>query len=155
MPLPFFHAASAPVTFTSPLRSGHVTYAMRRFELESYLKYMEQYEIPEVLAVPPMVIAIIMSPLSKKYSLRKTFNATFGAAPMDKDTQRRFLSLMAPDAKCSQVWGLTESTCVTTHFQWPEKDDTGSVGRFVPNMEAKYVFLQVLVLLTNMSKAGQ
>ena len=128
---------------------------MRRFELESFLKYMEQYEIPEVLAVPPMVIAIIMSPLSKKYSLRKTFNATLGAAPMDKDSQRRFLSLMAPDAKCSQVWGLTESTCVATTFQWPEKDDTGSIGRFVSNMEAKYVFLQVLLLLTNMSKAGQ
>lgn len=137
MAIPFFHAASVPVTHTTTLRAGHVTYVMRRFELEPFLKYMEKYEISEVSSVPPIIIAIIMSPLNKRYSLKKVFQAQCGAAPLDKDSQQRFLSLLALDAKCTQVWGMTETSCVCTTFVWPEKDDTGSVGRLVPNMEAK------------------
>src|SRR6187402_2456167 len=34
---------------------------------------------------------------------------------------------------------MTELTCIGTIFQYPEDDDTGSVGRFVPNMDAKCV----------------
>ena len=128
------------MTHTSPLRAAHVTYVMRRFELESYLKYTEKYEITDLATVPPIAVAIIMSPLSKKYSLKSVRYAACGAAPLDKDSQRRLMALLEPDAKVTQVYGLTEITCIGTHFEWPEKDDTGSIGRFVPNMEAKYVY---------------
>jgi 4-coumarate--CoA ligase len=128
-----------PVAHTSSLRAGHTTYVLRRFDLESFLRLLEQYEIPEISVVPPIVIATIMSPLNQRYSLKKSVNALCGAAPLDKDSQRRFLSLMGPDSRCTQVWGMTETSCIATRFPWPENDTTGSVGRFVPNMEAKYV----------------
>jgi 4-coumarate--CoA ligase len=139
MALPFFHAASVPMTHTSPLRAAHITYVMRRFELESFLKSVEKYGITEMAMVPPIVIAVIMSPLSKQYSLKSTRTVACGAAPLDKDSQQRLMTLLDPDAKVTQVWGMTETSCICTSFVWPEKDDTGSVGRFVPNMEAKYV----------------
>lgn len=126
-----------PVGHVTPLRAGHLTYVMRRFDLDNFLRYLEQYEIPELSMVPPIVIAAIMSPLTKRYSLKKAVTAFCGSAPLDKISQQRFLSLMGPDSRFTQVWGMTETTAICSRFPWPEKDDTGSVGRFVPNMEAK------------------
>ena len=52
--------------------------------------------------------------------------------------QNRLMSILHPEAIVAQVWGMTEMGLVTT-FHYPEKDDTGSVGKPLPNMEAKYV----------------
>ena len=93
----------------------------------------------ELASCPQMVIQIIMSPLSKKYSLRSVKSAWCGAAPLDKITQARFQALMAPNSPVTQVWGMTEVTCVGSLIRYPEHDVTGSVGRLIPNMEAKLV----------------
>ena len=34
---------------------------------------------------------------------------------------------------------MTETTCVATNFPWPELDETGSIGRPLPNLDVKYV----------------
>lgn len=38
-----------------------------------------------------------------------------------------------------QVWGMSETSCIATMFYYPDFDDTGSVGRFIPNCDAKLV----------------
>ncbi|KAI9735365.1 MAG: hypothetical protein M1818_006560 [Claussenomyces sp. TS43310] len=137
--LPMFHAACVPVAHTSPLRSGNVAYVMRRFELEPFLSNYQKYKITEMRIVPPIVIAIIMSPLSQKYSLRSVKIASCGAAPLGKAEQKKLHNLLAPGALFTQVWGMTETTCIATKFYYPEDDNTGSVGRLLPNIEAKIV----------------
>lgn len=113
---------------------------MRRFDLETYLTTVEKYNVTDLAVVPPIVIAILMSPLSRnKPYLRKARMAGCGAAPLDKDVQARFRSLMGNDTPFTQVWGMTETSCVATMFAHPEHDDTGSVGRLIPNLEAKCV----------------
>ncbi|GAB1727393.1 hypothetical protein NU195Hw_g7834t1 [Hortaea werneckii] len=42
-------------------------------------------------------------------------------------------------APFTQVWGMTETSCVCSMFNWDEYDETGSVGRMVANMDAKLV----------------
>lgn len=138
--LPIFHASVAPVTHLSTLKSGHTAYMMRRFDMEKYLAAIEEYEIPDLSLVPPIVIAILMSPLSKKRPfLKKTRAAASGAAPLDKDVQARFRELMGEGSPFTQVWGMTETSCVATMFPYPEHDDTGSIGRLIPNLQAKYI----------------
>lgn len=137
--LPMFHAATAPVACVTPLRSGNVTYILRRFELEPFLKYIEKYQVTELPMVPPVCIGIIMSPLSKKYSLKSIRSAACGAAPLDKGPQARLKALLSPDAPFTQVWGMTETSCVATIFYYPEHDVTGSVGRMMPNLDCKLV----------------
>lgn len=113
---------------------------MRRFDLETYLTTVEKYNVTDLSMVPPIVITILMSPLSQKRPyLRKARMAACGAAPLDKNVQARFRSLMGDNAPFTQVWGMTETSCVATMFPYPEHDDTGSVGRLIPNLEAKYV----------------
>lgn len=129
--------AAVPKVHIAPLRSGHVIYVMRRFELEPYLANVERFKITELSVVPPVVISIIMSPLSKKYTLKSIRDVRCGSAPLDQGPQARFKALLAPGATVTQVWGMTESTCVATMFRSPEDDNTASVGRLLPTMEAK------------------
>ncbi|OQE19169.1 hypothetical protein PENSTE_c016G09809 [Penicillium steckii] len=138
--VPVFHASAAPVTHISTLKAGNVAYMMRRFDLESYLSTVEKFDVTDLAMVPPIVIAILMSPLSQKRPfLRKVRLAACGAAPLDKDVQARFRSLMGDDSPFTQVWGMTETSCIATMFPFPEHDDTGSVGRLIPNLEAKLI----------------
>ncbi|KAJ5502786.1 AMP-dependent synthetase/ligase [Penicillium fimorum] len=138
--VPIFHAAVAPVTHISTLKAGVVIYLMRRFDLETYLSTVEKYNITDLTMVPPIVIAILMSPLSrKKPYLQNARMAGCGAAPLDKNVQARFRSLMGDNKPFTQVWGMTETCSIATNFPYPEHDDTGSVGRLVPNLEAKLI----------------
>lgn len=131
-----FHMAAAPSVHFAPLRSVHISYVMRRFELESYLKNVEEFKITELLVVPPLVISIIMSPISCSYSMQSIRQVSCGAAPLDLGLQERFRELLAPCTKLTQVYGMTETTCVATMFRWNEDDRTASVGRLIPNTEA-------------------
>ncbi|KAJ6119159.1 AMP-dependent synthetase/ligase [Penicillium sp. IBT 18751x] len=138
--VPVFHASAAPVTHISTLKIGSVAYMMRRFDLEQFLTVVEKYNVTDLAMVPPIVIAILMSPLSQKRPfLKKVKLATCGAAPLDKDVQARFRTLMGGQSPFNQVWGMTETSCIATMFPYQEHDDTGSVGRLIPNLEAKLV----------------
>jgi acyl-CoA synthetase (AMP-forming)/AMP-acid ligase II len=135
-----FHVATVPGVHASPFRSGHQIWIMRRFELEPFLAGIEKHQITNLAVVPPLVIAIINSPLSKKYSLKSIRTAAVGAAPLDAGSQNRLRELLAPGATFTQVWGMTETTSAITLFYYPEADDTGSVGRLMPNTDVKCVY---------------
>ncbi|KAL4894993.1 AMP-binding enzyme [Aspergillus ambiguus] len=138
--IPIFHAAAAPSTHFSALKAGHRVYMMRRFDLPLFLSTTQKYQISDVAVVPPIVIAILMTPIShSKPWLKSIRAASVGAAPLDKDAQAKFRALIGDGAPCTQVWGMTETCCVATMFPYPEQDDTGSVGRLIPNLEAKLV----------------
>lgn len=89
--------------------------------------------------VPPVVIRVIISPLSLKHSLKSIRTALVGAAPLGASTQTRFKALLSDDATLTQVLGLTETSCLVARFYYPESDSTGSVGRFIPNIDVKLV----------------
>jgi long-subunit acyl-CoA synthetase (AMP-forming) len=113
---------------------------MRRFSLEQFLENTERFNCTDLTLVPPIALAIIMSPLSKKRPyLKKTKSAISGAAPLSKDVQAKLRSLLGEEAPFTQLWGMTETCCVAIMFKYPEHDDTGSVGRLLPNIEAKHV----------------
>ncbi len=138
MPIPVFHAAAAPSTHVGALASGHVIYMMRRFELESFLTAVETFKATELMLVPPIVIAILMSPYSKTRNFMSSVRlATSGAAPLDKELQAKFMSMLGDGACMNQVWGMTETSCIATKFLHSESDETGSVGRPIPNIEIK------------------
>lgn len=111
--LPMFHAASVPFNhFTTP-RLGHQAFVMRRFELEPFFRNLERHQITSLVLVPPLAIAMVMSPLKDKYNLRNIRYGSVGAAPLDKGIQARLLSLLHPDASLNQVWGMTETSCLS------------------------------------------
>lgn len=103
MALPIFHAAAVPLTHTSILREGWKLWMMRRFDLELYVKTIQDNAITTMGIVPPIAIALIKSPITKKYSLKSVRNATVGAAPLTLGTQQRLRELLGPGCRVVQV----------------------------------------------------
>ncbi|BAE56746.1 unnamed protein product [Aspergillus oryzae RIB40] len=140
MALPMFHAAAAPSTHWSPLKGGHVVHVMRRFDLVSFITNVEKYQITDLAVVPPIAVALVMSPqVQERPYLKSVRVASCGAAPLSKEVQEKLRVMLADGAPCTQVWGMTETCCIATRFGAYEQDDTGSVGRLIPNVEAKLV----------------
>ncbi|KAK5175740.1 Acyl-CoA synthetase actt5 [Saxophila tyrrhenica] len=138
--LPMFHVATVPLVHAGPLRAGSTAYIMRRFELDAFLAAIERHKITMLGMVPPLVIAIIMSPLRHKYSLKSVRRIGCGAAPLDKDSGERMKALCADDCTFTQVQGMTETTGAISLFYYPDEDDTGSVGNtFMPNTDVKLI----------------
>lgn len=108
--LPMFHAATAPTAHTSTLKAGHIGIVMRRFELEPFLANIERFQINDLAMVPPLIIATIMSPITKKYSLSSVKMVRAGAAPLGKGPQKQFQALMNAGTPFTQVWGKSSIT---------------------------------------------
>ena len=85
---------------------------MRRFELEGYVRGIERWGITELYMVPPIAVAVIMSPLvqSGEVSLRSVKAGAVGAAPLTKETQARLRGYLGEGTRFCQVWGMTVST---------------------------------------------
>ncbi|KAF7183472.1 hypothetical protein CNMCM7691_003671 [Aspergillus felis] len=138
--MPLFHVAAATWTHFSALKAGHTIYMMRRFDLETYLVSNEKYQVTDMAIVPPMAIAILQSPFSRtRPFLHSVKVVNCGAAPLDKDVQARFRALLKDGTPFTQVWGMTETCSIAMMFTYSEDDDTGSVGRLLPNIEAKLI----------------
>jgi 4-coumarate--CoA ligase len=138
--LPMFHAATAPSTHISPLRSGHPQVVMRRYDPGTFLEMCAKHSITDLTLVPPQVISLLAHPLpaSKKRELLKSVRLAYGgAAPLDAVTQSKFQELMQRGSPFTQVMGMTETSCFASLLPYPEDDDTGSVGRFLPNLDVK------------------
>ncbi|GFF40358.1 putative acyl-coenzyme A synthetase [Aspergillus udagawae] len=138
--MPIFHVAAAVGAHFGALKSGYTIYMMRRFDLKTFLVANEKYQATDLAIVPPMAIAILQSPFSRTRPFLHTIKSVnCGAAPLDKDVQARFRTLLQEGTPFTQVWGMTETCAIATMFTYPEDDDTGSVGRLIPNVEAKLI----------------
>ncbi|KAL6720094.1 hypothetical protein ACLMJK_002015 [Lecanora helva] len=135
--LPLFHAFAGPISHMSPLRDGHTTYIMKRYDQSQFLEYTKRYQITETLIVTPIVQGLLTLPQSKLESLDSLRFVGAAGAPLDRAHQHELNQRLHPDAIFSQIWGLTEYGWITT-FKYPEKD-AGSVGRLMPNTEAMIV----------------
>ena len=148
--LPFFHIGAAPTIILSQLRDGREAYIMRRFELESFLRYNALYKATEMLIVPPIGVAILRSGLADRaspeydarYSLDSVRNGLIGAAPVSATLQKGLQGLLGEGAMMRQLWGATEMTCVATQLPLDLRADVdhfGSVGTMLPELEFKLV----------------
>jgi 4-coumarate--CoA ligase len=113
-------------------------YLMRRYQPESFVAYLHQYQITEVALVNPIVMNLLRLPAFKRELLLSLRFAWVAGAPLDASTQNQLSSILHEDAIVCQVWGMTEIGWITT-LRYPERDRTGSVGRLLPNVEARYV----------------
>jgi 4-coumarate--CoA ligase len=87
----------------------------------------------------PTFLQILNSSLTTPEALASFRNIWVGAAPLAAELQARFKAFLTPSTTFTQVWGMTETSCIATMLHYPEQDDTGSVGRMLPCMDAKLV----------------
>ena len=139
-----FHTFAAPLSHLAPLREGHTTYIMPRFSMPQFINIVEHFGITEVLLVPPMIVKFVTSTGPKSF-LKNIRFVWCGGAPLEAAVVQKMYRLLAPDACIAQVYGMTEAGWISTS-KWPERDDSGSVGKLLPNVEAKYALTVVVPL---------
>ena len=113
---------------------------MRRYDPGTFLKMCAQHQITDLTLVPPQVISLLAHPLppAQKQQLLKSVKLAYGgAAPLDAVTQSKLQKLLPQGSPFTQVLGMTETSCFASILPYPEGDDTGSVGRFLPNLDVK------------------
>ena len=111
---------------------------MSKFDIEKWCAHVQNYKVTFSYVVPPVVLLLGKHPAVDKYDLSSMRMMNSGAAPLTQELVETVYSRIKTGIK--QGYGLSE-TSPTTHTQpWEEwRSSIGSVGRLVPNMEAKYM----------------
>ncbi|MCW5934187.1 MAG: AMP-binding protein [Fimbriimonadia bacterium] len=139
--LPFYHIYGMVVIMNMSLYAGSLVVTMPRFELDAFLKVIQNYKVNRAALVPPIILALAKHPLIDEFDLSSLNYITSGAAPLGAD----LAAACAKRLNCivKQGYGLTETSPVTNIM--PNADSQskpGSVGPLVPNTEAKVAHLE-------------
>ncbi|KAE8365903.1 hypothetical protein BDV27DRAFT_98400 [Aspergillus caelatus] len=136
--LPFFHIYGLTCLVHQTLYQGYRLVVMERFDIEKWCAHVQNYRITFSYVVPPVVLLLSKHPIVDKYDLSSLRMMNSGAAPLTHE----LVEAVYARIKCGikQGYGLSE-TSPTTHTQpWEEwRTSIGSVGKLLPNMEAKYM----------------
>ncbi len=134
--LPFFHIYGMQVLMNGVLHIGARVVTMPRFDLEEFLRTIEEHQVTRVAVVPPIVVALAKSPLVDRYDLTTLVQIGSGAAPLSAEVEAE--AARRTGAPVVQGFGLTETSPVT-HAMSLDEPRQGSIGVPVPNTEVRVV----------------
>jgi len=132
--LPFYHIYGMVVILLSCLYHGGTIVSMPRFDLEEFLKHIQNHKITRAHLVPPIVLGLAKHPLVDQYDLSSLQVVMSGAAPLSEELVKACSARL--NCLVKQGYGLTETSPVThVNPDDPTKVKAGSVGPAVPNTE--------------------
>jgi len=138
--LPSFHITGLVHVLHLPILLNAEVYMLPSFTLPSMLSAVVEYQISELLLVPPILIRMVRDPIVDEFDLRHLTRFSSGAAPLSEEIilqlQKKF-----PGTGFKQGYGMTEScSCISAHP--PEKysyEHAHKVGMVVASTEIKIV----------------
>lgn len=138
--LPLYHAYGQTYFVANLAQQGVPVYIMEKFDFVKMLTHIQQYSITQLLAVPPVLVALVKHPAARKYDLSSLRTVGSGAAPLPPDVARETERMLAKDDLIvRQGWGMTELTCTAMSWHPDSSIRTSSVGELMPNCSAKLV----------------
>ncbi|KAL4939811.1 hypothetical protein BDV06DRAFT_224649 [Aspergillus oleicola] len=141
--LPLFHITGLVHQMHLPVVRNSSVYMLPSFTMESMLKTIVEYQITEILLVPPIIIRLLQDPIVSKYDLSHVKRFSSGAAPISGEILQK-LQERYPWTGFKQGYGMTEScSCITAHP--PEKQSYEYAqrgGMIVANTEVKVIHVE-------------
>jgi acyl-CoA synthetase (AMP-forming)/AMP-acid ligase II len=150
--LPFFHIYGLTVLMNQGLAWGGAVVTLPRFDLEDFLRTIQDHKITRAFVAPPILLALAKHPLVDQYDLSSLTSITSGAAPLDEQlalaAEQRLRKGADTGVTVAQGYGMTELSPVshTTPDLGAEPPGVpagsvpkGSVGFAVPNSECRLV----------------
>ncbi|KAI1325122.1 AMP-binding enzyme [Xylariaceae sp. FL0255] len=136
--LPCYHAYGQTYFGSIWTHLNVPVYIMPSFDFEKMLQYIEKFRISHITAVPPIIVLLGKSPLSRKYDLSSVRYVGSGAAPLGLEISEEVAKLWPTGAmNVRQGWGMTELTCTTTTWRPTSTRRTSAVGELVPNLKLR------------------
>ncbi|KAF2462213.1 hypothetical protein BDY21DRAFT_277537 [Lineolata rhizophorae] len=136
--LPMYHAmAQASFVVWKP-RCRVPCYIMPKFDFIQMLQNLERFRVTELAVAPPIAVALVKHPATRKYNLSSIESIGSGAAPLGREICAE-LERMWPEGRINvkQGWGMTELTCMGTNWDPTQYSGSYSVGELAANCEAK------------------
>ncbi|MDP9429528.1 MAG: 4-coumarate--CoA ligase family protein [Actinomycetota bacterium] len=150
--LPFFHIYGLTVLMNQGLAWGGAVVTLPRFDLEDFLRTIQDQKITRAFVAPPIVLALAKHPLVDSYDLSSLTAILSGAAPLDESlalaAEQRLRKGAASGVTVAQGYGMTELSPVSHTTPDPGCEPPGaaegsvpkgSVGFAVPNSECRLV----------------
>jgi acyl-CoA synthetase (AMP-forming)/AMP-acid ligase II len=134
--LPLYHIYGLSVLMCGVVWKGATLVTMPRFDLEEFLRLLQDQHITRAFLVPPIILALAKHPLVDKYDLSALNTVLSGAAPLDAGLEAACAERTG--ALVTQGWGLTETSPVLTTNVGSEPRP-GSVGRLLANTRLRVV----------------
>ena len=134
--LPFFHIYGMQVLMNGAVSQGATCVTMPRFDLEAFLRILQDYSVTTAYLVPPIVLALAKHPMVEQFDLGSLRLIFSGAAPLSG-----VLGAEAAErtgAEVVQGYGLTETSPVT-HSTVLGQGKAGSIGVPLPGTQVRVV----------------
>ncbi|KFY21543.1 hypothetical protein V493_07320 [Pseudogymnoascus sp. VKM F-4281 (FW-2241)] len=135
--LPLYHAYGQLYLIIISLKRRIPVYVMKQFVFEDFLHAIQTYRITMLQLVPPILVMMSKHPNTSKYDLSSLKSALCAAAPLSKDLQNHCSKRFG--FNILQGYGMTETTCGSIGMLAVDVDDTGSIGKLLPNTECKLI----------------
>ena len=111
---------------------------MSKFDLPKACQIIQDHRITFIYVPPPIILAFGKHPIIDKYDLSSLRFINSAAAPLSRDLVDAVWKRLKVAVK--QGYGLSEtSPAVSTQLMEEWAKYIGSIGKLVPNMEAKIV----------------
>jgi acyl-CoA synthetase (AMP-forming)/AMP-acid ligase II len=149
--LPFFHIYGLTVLMNQGLAWGCSVVTLPRFDLEQFLRTLQDQQITRAYVAPPILVALAKHPLVDQFDLSALRTITSGAAPLDESLAQAVETRLRRGAPAGVVvgqgYGMTElspvshSTPEAGHEPPGASGPTpkGTVGYAIPNTECRLI----------------
>jgi PAS domain S-box-containing protein len=134
--VPFYHIYGFNVVLNLTLHAGATLVVLPRFNVEEFLRAVQDHSVTTAFLVPPIVRTLARHPLVERYDLRSLRYIMSAAAPLPEEIARACADRMGCVIK--QAYGLTE-TGPTSHWTPRDAVRVNSAGPPVPNTECHVV----------------
>ena len=120
-------------------RTGSPTYVLGGYSLPRLIRAIQRHRITNLMIVPPIISSLVHSGLDVSRAFSSLKIITAGGAYLGAESAAALRGLLKrEDVLIQQGWGMTETTSSVTIFATDQTDGL-TVGRLVPNMEAKFI----------------
>jgi len=135
--LPFSHIYGLNVLMNLTLSVGATLVTLPRFDLEQFLRTIQDQKITRAFVVPPIVVAIVKHPLAERFDVSSLRTMISGAAPLDEELAWSAEKRLG--VRVVQGYGMTELSPASHSTPDDVEAPKGSVGLSIPNTECRLV----------------
>jgi acyl-CoA synthetase (AMP-forming)/AMP-acid ligase II len=131
---PLFHIAGLSA-MNANLYAGATSILMPRFDLQTFLRILQDYRATRAVVPPPVVLELSRNPLVADYDLSSLGLVLWGAAPLSETVARACQKRLG--CHMMQLYGLTEASGITHLAPPTAMGRAGSTGLPLTGTEYK------------------